>query len=194
VVVAGSSGGTLKLWDLEQQKVVRNMVGHRANCISVDFHPYGDFFASGSTDTNLKVWDVRRKSCISTYKGHTRGISVIRFSPDGRWLCSGAEDGTVKLWDLAAGKLMQNFTSHEGPITCLDFHPTEYMLSTGSVDRTVKVPPLSPVHPASLTMRLTWQFWDLETFTQVSTSEQHATPVRVLAVSASSRILEILKS
>ena len=35
--------------------VVRNMVGHRSNCVSVDFHPYGDFFASGSSDTNLKV-------------------------------------------------------------------------------------------------------------------------------------------
>ena len=68
--MAGSAGGTLKLWDLEQQKgvhtsecsgcdglgaVVRNMVGHRCNCISLDFHPYGDFFASGSSDTNLKV-------------------------------------------------------------------------------------------------------------------------------------------
>ena len=65
----------MKLWDLEQAKVIRTLLGHRAPCISVEFHPYGDFFASGSLDTNLKIWDIRRKSCIQTYKGHTQGVS-----------------------------------------------------------------------------------------------------------------------
>ena len=34
-VIAGSAGGTLKLWDLEQAKVARTLTGHRSNCISV---------------------------------------------------------------------------------------------------------------------------------------------------------------
>ena len=59
--MAGAAGGTLKLWDLEEAKVVRTLTGHRSNCISVDFHPFGEFFASGSLDTNLKIWDIRRK-------------------------------------------------------------------------------------------------------------------------------------
>jgi katanin p80 WD40 repeat-containing subunit B1 len=75
VIVAGNQSGTVKLWDLEQAKVIRTLLGHRAPCISVEFHPYGDFFASGSLDTNLKIWDIRRKSCIQTYKGHTQGVS-----------------------------------------------------------------------------------------------------------------------
>jgi WD40 repeat protein len=75
VIVAGNQSGTVKLWDLEQAKVIRTLLGHRAPCISVEFHPYGDFFASGSLDTNLKIWDIRRKSCIQTYKGHSQGVS-----------------------------------------------------------------------------------------------------------------------
>jgi WD40 repeat protein len=27
-----------------------------AGCISVDFHPFGEYFASGSLDANLKIW------------------------------------------------------------------------------------------------------------------------------------------
>ena len=65
VVVAGAAGGTLKLWDLEEAKVVRTLTGHRSNCSSVDFHP-GEFFASGSLDTNLKIWDIRRARDAST--------------------------------------------------------------------------------------------------------------------------------
>lgn len=78
-------------------KVVRTLTGHRSNCISLDFHPFGEFFASGSLDTNLKIWDIRRKGCIHTYKGHTRGVNVIRFTPDGRWVVSGGEDNSVKV-------------------------------------------------------------------------------------------------
>lgn len=77
--------------------VVRTLTGHRSNCISVDFHPFGEFFASGSLDTNLKIWDIRKKGCIHTYKGHTRGVNAIRFTPDGRWVVSGGEDNTVKV-------------------------------------------------------------------------------------------------
>ena len=34
-VIAGSSGGTLKMWDLEHGKVARTLTGHRCNCVSV---------------------------------------------------------------------------------------------------------------------------------------------------------------
>lgn len=37
-VIAGSAGGTLKLWDLEQAKVARTLTGHRSNCISVQVY------------------------------------------------------------------------------------------------------------------------------------------------------------
>lgn len=77
--------------------VVRTLTGHRSNCTAVDFHPFGEFFASGSLDTNLKIWDIRRKGCIHTYKGHTRGVNALRFTPDGRWVVSGGEDNTVKV-------------------------------------------------------------------------------------------------
>lgn len=78
--------------------MVRGLTGHRSSCCSLEFHPFGEFFASGSTDTNLKLWDIRKKGCIHTYKGHTRSISTIRFSPDGRWVVSGGLDNVVKVY------------------------------------------------------------------------------------------------
>jgi len=67
----------------------------------VEFHPFGEFFASGSADTDLKIWDIRKKGCIHTYKGHTEGINVVKFTPDGRWVVSGGYDNAVKVrWAL----------------------------------------------------------------------------------------------
>lgn len=77
--------------------MVRTLNGHRSSCSAVEFHPFGEFFASGYMDANLKIWDIRKKGCIHTYKGHTRGISTIRFTPDGRWVVSGGFDNVVKV-------------------------------------------------------------------------------------------------
>ena len=77
--------------------MVRTLSGHRSNCTAVEFHPFGEFFASGSTDTNLRVWDIRKKGCIHTYRGHTKGVSTIKFTPDGRWVVSGGLHNVVKV-------------------------------------------------------------------------------------------------
>lgn len=81
--------------------MVRTLTGHRSSCSAVEFHPFGEFFASGSMDTNLKIWDIRKKGCIHTYKGHTQGISTIKFTPDGRWVVSGGFDNVVKVTSLS---------------------------------------------------------------------------------------------
>ncbi|TYK26379.1 katanin p80 WD40 repeat-containing subunit B1-like protein isoform X1 [Cucumis melo var. makuwa] len=170
LVLAGASSGAIKLWDLEEAKMVRTLSGHRSNCTAVEFHPFGEFFASGSRDTNLKIWDIRKKGCIHTYKGHTQGISTIKFTPDGRWVVSGGFDSAVKVWDLTAGKLMHDFKFHEGPIRSIDFHPLEFLLATGSADKTVK-------------------FWDLETFELIGSTRPEAAGVRAITFHPDGRTL-----
>ncbi|KAB5533962.1 hypothetical protein DKX38_017048 [Salix brachista] len=188
LVLAGASMGAIKLWDLEEAKsklidcipylnevviisvVVRTLTGHRSGCTAVEFHPFGEFFASGSTDTNVRIWDIRKKGCIHTYKGHTRGISTIRFTPDGRWVVSGGCDNVVKVWDLTAGKLLHDFKFHEGHVRSIDFHPLEFLLATGSADRTVK-------------------FWDLETFELIGSTPPEATGVRSITFHPDGRTL-----
>lgn len=75
------------------------MSGHREECLALDFHPFGEFFASGGADRSLKLWDLRQKSCIHKYGGHTDAVSSLRFSPDGRLLASGSQKGVVKVGD-----------------------------------------------------------------------------------------------
>nr|KYP63019.1 Katanin p80 WD40 repeat-containing subunit B1 isogeny 1 [Cajanus cajan] len=170
LVLGGASSGVIKLWDLEEAKMVRTVAGHRSNCTAVEFHPFGEFLASGSMDTNLKIWDIRKKGCIHTYKGHSQGISTIKFTPDGRWVVSGGFDNVVKVWDLTAGKLLHDFKFHEGHIRSLDFHPLEFLLATGSADRTVK-------------------FWDLETFELIGSARREATGVRSIVFHPDGRTL-----
>uniref|UniRef100_A0A8C9S4Q2 Katanin p80 WD40 repeat-containing subunit B1 n=1 Tax=Scleropages formosus TaxID=113540 RepID=A0A8C9S4Q2_SCLFO len=168
-VVAGSQSGSLRVWDLEAAKILRTLMGHKANICSLDFHPFGEHLASGSLDTNIKygVWVCKSASFLENVvvlllKGHTQAVRCLAFSPDGKWLASSSDDSTIKLWDLTAGKMITEFTAHTGAVNIIQFHPNEYLLASGSSDRTIKL-------------------WDLEKFKLIGSSEGETGPVRCIA-------------
>ena len=66
----GSSGGTVKIYDICGGKQARNLNGHLSSVDFVNYHPFGDFVTTASADTNIKVWDVRNKSCVKTFQNH----------------------------------------------------------------------------------------------------------------------------
>ncbi|XP_044750458.1 katanin p80 WD40 repeat-containing subunit B1 isoform X2 [Coccinella septempunctata] len=159
-VCAGSTAGTLKVWDLEAAKLLRTMTGHKYAIKTIDFHPYSDYLASGSADSTIKMWDSRKKGCILTYDEHKATVNSLKFSPDGNWIASGGDDASVKIWDLRVGRVIKEFDEHAAPVTCVQYHPNEFLLASGGKDRSV-------------------QIYDLENFTVVS-SESDAGSVRCL--------------
>jgi len=161
-LVTGCQGGSVWLWDVATETQQSIFPGHRSNCTSLAFHPFGNFFASGSADSNIKIWDTRTAKCIQTYRSHMCTVTSLTFSPHGRWLASGDEDGVIRMFDLSSGKELCCLESHTGQISCLDFHPTDFFFISGSVDRTIKL-------------------WTCESgFELAGSSEPETTPVRVV--------------
>lgn len=76
----------------------------------------------------------------------------------------------LKVWDLAAGKVLAEFNEHVAPVTDLSFHPNELLLTSSSMDGTVK-------------------FWDLEAFTQVSSTANEAGPVHTITYNLDGTLL-----
>lgn len=171
-VAAGSKSGVIKVFDCEENRVVRTISGHIAAVCSLDFHRYGDILASGSMDTNLKLWDVRRKGCIFTYHGHKEVINSLQFTPDGKWIVSASDDKTAKVWDLSAGRVLFDKMSHNGPVTAVRFHPKELLLATatGSADKRVR-------------------FWDLDSMRLVSETQPESNGIRCIHFDAKGDVL-----
>ena len=46
-VVSGAMNGSLKVFDLNEGRLARNLRGHQVNINSIHYHPYGEFIASG---------------------------------------------------------------------------------------------------------------------------------------------------
>lgn len=161
-IVSGAMNGSLKVFDLNEGKLARNLRGHQTTVTSLHYHPYGEFVVSGSIDNTMKVWDVRSKMCIQTYTGHEKEVTCVRFSPDGRWVASSGKDGQFLVWDLVAGKLVQCIKTKNNYLNSFEFNPAEFLLAGASSDRTVK-------------------FWDLETFERIGRTPPDPLPVTSVA-------------
>jgi len=97
----------VRLWNMQDGKLVREMTGHDSHIYSVAFHPDGEHLATGDLNCNLMQWDVKtgrqlRKSTADSLKKYdTTFLAVIggfrdmRFSRDGKRLaCSGITNVT----------------------------------------------------------------------------------------------------
>jgi WD40 repeat protein len=55
--------GSVRVWNMEEQVLVRSLHGHIAPAWCVAFHPQLPILASGSLDGTIKVWDVTTGVC-----------------------------------------------------------------------------------------------------------------------------------
>ncbi|XP_055338335.1 katanin p80 WD40 repeat-containing subunit B1-like [Paramacrobiotus metropolitanus] len=162
-VVAGSTSGSLKVWDLAADKIKRTLTGHKSDVTAVDFLPLDpNFIVSGSTDLQVKIWDLRQKACVISFKQHQDSIKDVLFSPHGKWITSAGIDGTVQVYQWQAGKLLKEFVhSRSSPVYSLAFHPNDLLLASAGQDGVVK-------------------FWDLETFEAISQTDKETSAIRCI--------------
>mmetsp|Transcript_54713 Transcript_54713/g.87442 ORF Transcript_54713/g.87442 Transcript_54713/m.87442 type:complete len:746 (+) Transcript_54713:42-2279(+) len=159
LLISGNIGGGIRLYDLNESKLVRNYGAHRCEVTDLDFFNFNNgttLLLSCSTDSNVKIWDTRSKSSVMAFKGHSNTVNCVDFSPDGNWIVSADCIGHTKLWDMKTSKCMQQFHDKQ-PIHDVLFHPDELVLATacGKVVR----------------------FWDLETMKHISRTSKGATPI-----------------
>jgi WD40 repeat protein len=106
---------TLRIWDVEEGKIVRKLNNKGFQVNSCGFSPDGHWIvvAGFSASNNrqwipaVQLWDFTSGKQLVSFTGHGRQISrlpttieCVAFSPDCRWMVSAASDGTLKIWDI----------------------------------------------------------------------------------------------
>ena len=135
----GSSGGTVKIWDLKSQQLVGELDGHSRPITSVAISPDGKRALSGSRDRTLKVWDLKGQQLIGELDGHSRPITSVAISPDGKRALSGSSDSALKVWDFEGRQLIGALEGHTSSIKCVAISPDCLYAISGSSGGTLKV-------------------------------------------------------
>ena len=109
----------MKLWDLENEELIKTFEGHSAEVNTVCFSPNGCNLLSGAEDDTIKLWDRESGKLLKTLLGHYSSVISVCFSPDGNSILSGSRDGTIKLWELPYIKLSGKKTTTSNPFSMI---------------------------------------------------------------------------
>ncbi|MFB7369484.1 protein kinase [Streptomyces sp. NPDC056222] len=96
--VAASSGiGTVRVWDTESGRTLRELSEFTE---VYDLSPDGRYLLTGGSDRVLRMWDVRTGECAHRLEGHSMDLSGVAFTADGRNVVSADLRPSIRLWEL----------------------------------------------------------------------------------------------
>jgi len=78
----GSNGGTISVWDLENEREIWTLEGHTLAVMHIVVTSDGKRAISGSMDDSIKIWDLESGREIRTLKGHSDTIFAIAVTLD----------------------------------------------------------------------------------------------------------------
>ncbi len=112
LMLSGDEGGTAKLTNLNNGKVVATLNGHKDSIEAVDFaHGTNAWCATGSLDCKIRVWDTTTAQCRTTM-AHDDKVVDLMWHTNQPLLYSCSMDGTVRLWDGRSGKNVRKWHGH----------------------------------------------------------------------------------
>lgn len=139
-LVSTGFDGTVNLWNLENEKPIGQLEGHKPYRVSkAEFHPNGRHLATCCHDNSWRLWDVTRNEELLHQEGHCLPVLDISFQCDGSICATGGQDSYGRVWDIRTGRCIMFMEGHLKSILSLDFSPNGYQLATASEDNSVKV-------------------------------------------------------
>ncbi len=126
---------SLKVWDLEQNKITRSMRGFWP----IAFSPNAKHLVSMYNSIALAVWNPHTGEQIETLDTENELIQQITYNPDGSLLAGAGYMGVIKVWDMETYQLTKKLSGHAGGIYGLDFSQDSKWIASGGMDNTIRI-------------------------------------------------------
>merc|ERR1712224_289406 len=111
LIVSCGWDNLVKVWTLNNCKLICNLVGHTGYLNTVTISPDGSLCASGGKDGTAMLWDLNEGKRLYSLEADDI-IHALVFSPNRYWLCA-ATSSAIKVWDLETKELVETL---EAPV------------------------------------------------------------------------------
>jgi guanine nucleotide-binding protein subunit beta-2-like 1 protein len=98
VIVSCGWDKKVKVWNLTDLTLQRDLTGHSGYLNTVTVSPDGSLCASGGKDGTAMLWDLNEGKRLYSLQADDI-IHALVFSPNRYWLCAATTKG-IKIWDL----------------------------------------------------------------------------------------------
>jgi WD40 repeat protein len=108
---AGARDEHLRLWNVEEGRLVHSFVAHRYGVESLAFSPDGQWAISGGMDKVARVWDLAGAKELASFRGHTAPVGLVRIDTRRQLALSAGTtpDETVRIWRVPTGKQVHEY-------------------------------------------------------------------------------------
>jgi WD40 repeat protein len=124
-VIGEKPKGTVKLFNINTQKVEKELSGHKAGISDLEFSPDGLLLASAGLDRKLQMWVVNHEEDLPIVMDNNNGyVWKLSFSRGSDYLIASFNDGEIRVWptdpkmlaEQVCPKLSRNMTPEEWEI------------------------------------------------------------------------------
>ncbi|MBN9122400.1 MAG: WD40 repeat domain-containing protein [Planctomycetes bacterium] len=100
-VAAGNDAGTIRVWQVGQEKAQFTLTGHEGGVRSVALKDGGQWVLSGGADRTLRLWATHsEKQTVPVFRKHGASVTGVAFLDNGTQTVSGDRDLTVLPWKI----------------------------------------------------------------------------------------------
>jgi WD40 repeat protein/serine/threonine protein kinase len=139
-LVTASSDGHVRLFDLVDNRLVREFAVIDDVVWSVAFSRDGQLLASAGSDEVVSLWDAATGERRTSFAGHSGGAMDVAFLSDGVTLAVVDRNGQLHLWDvLSERRLAPPIRAHWGASWRLAVGPEGNRFATAGDDGKVRV-------------------------------------------------------
>jgi len=112
-VAAGLNNASIKLWNLENGKLVGTFMEIKlvTEVNSISFSPDGSKLASGSNDGMLRIWNLKNKKVLWKMPASDLsmdGVIKVQYSPDGKTLLTHTQGNRLRTWETDNDKMIDS--------------------------------------------------------------------------------------
>ncbi|MER8578061.1 WD40 repeat domain-containing protein [Mesorhizobium sp. M1423] len=139
-IMSASTDRTIKLWDIDGKRLIRNLGVHKDMARTALFLPDGARALTAGDDGEIVLRQLSDGAVLHVFSsGENGGVNKLAISPDGRRAVSGHNTGTVIVWDLEKDTVLHVLSGHDWSISSVAVSPDGEQAISGSVDGTLKL-------------------------------------------------------